>query len=147
MPALYVDNRKMLYVYGVLFHFLRNRSYNQLHLVNIIWMLKRALKIMVLLLLLTYLQQYLWKKTMQILNVRTLYEVLQIILLQCFKWDGRRLNVLMRWITSDFHRKYQEGRAFSHYICILLEMTFTELKQIFLQGRHVRSVSIFPYLE
>lgn len=146
MSALYVDNRKMLFVYGVLFHFLRNRSYNQFHLVNIIWMLKRALKIMVLLLLLTYLQQYLWKKTVQILTIRTLYEVLQIIFLQYFKWDGRRLNVLMHCITSDFHRKYQ-GRPFSHCICILLEMTFTELEQIFLQGKHVSGVSIVPYLE
>ena len=143
----YMLTKGKCYLSMVFFFIFWHRSCYQFHLVNIIWMLRRALKIRVLLLLLTYLQQYLWKRTMQILNIRTFYEVLQIILLQCFEWDGRRLNVLMHWITSDFHRKYQEGSPFSHCICILLEMTFTELKQIFLQGKHMSGVSIFPYLE
>ena len=125
----------------------RYRSFNQFHLGNIIWMLRRAWKIMVLLLLLTYLQQYLWKSTMQMLNIRTLSKVLQIILLQCSEWDGRRLNVLTHWITSDFHRIYWKDSPFSHCLCILLEIAFTELKHIFLQNKCVNGIYIFPYLE
>lgn len=145
MPV--VTQEGVIFLWCSFFHFLRYRAFNQFHLVNIIWMLRRAGKIMVLLLLLTYLQQYLWKGTMQMLNIRTLSKVLQIILLQCSEWDGRRPNVLMCWITSDFHGIYWKDTPFSHCLCILSETVFTDLKHIFLQNKYVNGIYIFPYLE
>lgn len=102
-------------------------------------MLKRALKIMVLLLLLTYFIICIFvKKTVQILTIRTLYEVLQIIFLQYFKWDEETE------CTYALHNiRLSENIKVTRLRHVFFEMTFTELEQIFLQA-NMSGVSIVP---